>query len=130
VKIDPHSHVPIYLQIVAAMRAAIAAGVYRPGEMLPSLRALGMELVVNPNTVQKAYDELEREGLIFSRRGAGIFVAKRASQSARSQAEETVFDIFKKGIQEARAADMPAERIQEIFAGALEDVLNHNRGQP
>jgi GntR family transcriptional regulator len=127
VKIDPNSHVPIYLQIVAGMRAAIAAGVYRPGELLPSLRALATELVVNPNTVQKAYDELEREGLIFSRRGAGIFVAKRASQSARSQAEETVHDIFKRGIREARAADMPVERIQEVFDGALDDVLNQIR---
>jgi GntR family transcriptional regulator len=70
-----------------------------------------MELVVKPNTVQKAYDELEREGLIYSRRGAGAFVANRASQSARSQAEETVHDIFTKGIQEGRAAGMPVGRI-------------------
>jgi GntR family transcriptional regulator len=128
-KIDPNSHVPIYLQIVAGIRAAIAAGVYRPGEMLPSLRTLAMELVVNPNTVQKAYDELEREGLIFSRRGAGIFVAKRASQSAQSQAEETVHDIFRNGIQEARAANMPVERIHEVFDDALDDVRNDVRRQ-
>ncbi len=126
-KIDPNSHVPIYLQIVAGMRAAIAAGVYRPGELLPSLRTLAMELQVNPNTVHKAYDEMEREGLIFSRRGAGIFVAKRASRSARSQAEETVHDMFTKGIQEARAANLPVERIQEVFDSALQDVLDQVR---
>jgi GntR family transcriptional regulator len=128
VKIDPNSHMPIFLQIVAGMRADIAAGVYRPGEVLPSLRALATALVVNPNTVQKAYDELERQGLIFSRRGAGVFVAKRASQSARNKAEETVHEAFKKGIQEGRAADMSVERIQAVFEGALEEVLNHARG--
>jgi GntR family transcriptional regulator len=129
VKIDPSSHVPIYLQIVAGLRADIAAGVYRPGEVLPSLRTLAMALTVNPNTVQKAYDEMEREGLIFSRRGAGIFVAKRALQSAQGQAEQTVHEVFKKGIQEGRAANMTVERIQEVFDGALEDVLDHVRGR-
>ena len=60
-----------------AIRAAVAAGVYRPGEVLPSLRAMATEVHVNPNTVQRAYDELEREGLIYSQRGRGLFVAER-----------------------------------------------------
>ena len=64
--IDPHSHLPIYLQIADEIRAAVAAGIYRPGEALPSLRAMAVEIHVNPNTVQRAYDELEREGLIYA----------------------------------------------------------------
>ena len=81
-KIQPSSHVPIYLQIAEAVRAAVAAGVYRPGEVLPSLRAMAIRLHVNPNTVQRAYDELEREGLIYSQRGRGLFVAERGAASA------------------------------------------------
>ena len=76
-KIDPRSHVPIYLQIAEEVRAAVAAGLFRPGEALPSLRALALEIQVNPNTVQRAYDGLEREGLIYSQRGRGLFVAER-----------------------------------------------------
>ena len=76
-QIDPSSHVPIYLQIADDIRAAVAAGVYRPGEVLPSLRAMAIEVHVNPNTVQRAYDELEREGLIYSQRGRGLFVAEQ-----------------------------------------------------
>jgi len=77
-KIDPSSHVPIYLQIADAVRAAVAAGVYRPGEMLPSLRAMAIQIHVNPNTVQRAYDALEREGLIHSQRGRGLLSPTRA----------------------------------------------------
>jgi GntR family transcriptional regulator len=57
VKIDPGSHIPIYLQIADGLRAAVAAGVYRPGQALPSLRALAIDARVNPNTVQRAYDQ-------------------------------------------------------------------------
>ena len=89
-KIDPSSHVPIYLQIADGVRAAVAAGVYRPGEVLPSLRAMAIEIHVNPNTVQRAYDELEREGLIYSQRGRGLFVAERGTASAQSLAGDGV----------------------------------------
>lgn len=121
-KIDPNSHVPIYLQIVEGIRAAIAAGVYRPGELLPSLRVLAVDLVVNPNTVQKAYDELEREGLVFSRRGVGVFVAKRGTESAQSQAEDTVLEAFTQGIQAGRAANLASERLRALFATAMDEL--------
>ena len=119
-KIDPNSHVPIYLQIVEGVRAAIAAGVYRPGELLPSLRVLAVDLVVDPNTVQKAYDQLEREGLVFSRRGVGVFVAKRGTESAQSQAEDTVLDAFTQGIQAGRAANLASERLRALFDTAMD----------
>ena len=59
-RIEPDSHVPVYLQIVDLLSSSIAAGVYRPSEALPSLRALAADLRVNPNTVQRAYDEMFR----------------------------------------------------------------------
>ena len=87
--INPSGHVPIYLQIADAVRAAVAAGVYRPGEMLPSLRAMAIQVHVNPNTVQRAYDELEREGLIYSQRGRGLFVAERGTALQPSVLQKT-----------------------------------------
>ncbi len=118
-KIDPNSHVPVYLQIVEGIRAAIAAGVYRPGELLPSLRVLAVDLVVNPNTVQKAYDELERERLVYSRRGVGVFVAQRGTESAQSQAEDTILEAFRQGIEVGRAASLSSERLRVLFENAL-----------
>ena len=60
--VDPNNPIPIYQQIADNIRRSIAAGVYRPGEMIPSLRVLALELTVNPNTVQRAFETLEREG--------------------------------------------------------------------
>ena len=82
--IDTASSVPVYEQIVDRLRYAIAAGRYAPGEQLPSVRQLAVDLLVNPNTVAKAYRELEREGLTFSRRGLGVFVSRSAPAAACS----------------------------------------------
>jgi len=129
VKIDPKSHVPIYLQIAAGIRAAVAAGVYLPGETLPSLRALAIDAQVNPNTVQKAYDELEREGLVFSRRGKGLFVSEEGAASARDGARETVRQAFDVGVRAGEAAGMDAERIRETFEAAIRQTRDEGRHQ-
>ncbi len=119
VRIDPSSHVPIYLQIADEIRAAVAAGIYRAGEVLPSLRAMAVEVQVNPNTVQRAYDELEREGLIFAQRGKGLFVAETGAASAQSGAEDGVRRLFDEGIRASQAAGMTRKQIFEIFHAAL-----------
>jgi GntR family transcriptional regulator len=126
-KIDPNSHVPIYLQIVGEIRTAIGARVYRPGEMLPSLRVLAADLRVNPNTVQRAYDELEREGAVVSRRGVGLFVADREARSARSAAEKAMFVAFRQGVHAGQEAALPPERIRAVFDQALEHALRKVR---
>jgi GntR family transcriptional regulator len=117
----------VYLQIVEGIRASIAAGVYRPGEILPSLRALAVDLVVNPNTVQKAYDELERQGLLTSRRGVGIFVTQRGTESAQSRAEDAVVAAFRQGVQAGQAANMTSEQIRAAFDQALAHALKVER---
>ena len=101
--IDTRSHVPIYLQIAEGIREAVAAGIYRPGESLPSLRALALDVQVNPNTVQKAYDELAREGLIYAQRGRGLFVAEEGTASAQTRAQQVVRRAFEQGIRRGRA---------------------------
>ena len=119
-RIDPGSHVPIYLQIAEAIRAAVAAGVYRPGEVLPSLRAMATEIHVNPNTVQRAYDELERAGLVYSQRGKGLFVAEQGAAFAQSLAGDSVRRAMDEAIRAGRVSGMDAAQIREIFHAALE----------
>lgn len=121
-KIDPSSHVPIYLQIAEGIRAAVAAGLYRPGEAVPSLRALAIDIQVNPNTVQRAYDELEREGLVYSRRGKGLFVAEQGTASARTRTQQAVRGAFDEGIRAGRAAGMSAQQVRDIFEAAIDHV--------
>src|SRR5947209_3217994 len=73
--LDSKSGVPIYRQIQDQIRYGIAAGLLTPGEQLPTVRALAVELSVNPNTVIKAYTELERKGIVTTEQGSGTFVA-------------------------------------------------------
>ena len=120
--VDPNSHVPIYEQIVEHIHGSVAAGVYRPEESLPSIRALAVELVVNPNTVQRAYQELERQGLVYMRKGLGVFVAKNGDASARSRSEAAVRAGFSQGIRVGRTANIQEERIRAIFRKTMEDA--------
>ena len=73
--LDSKSGVPIYRQIQDQVRYGVASGLLNPGEQLPTVRALAVELSVNPNTVIKAYSELEREGLLTSEQGSGTFIS-------------------------------------------------------
>ncbi len=123
VSVDPSSPVPIFRQIAGYVRRAVAAGVYRPGEMIPSLRAMALELTVNPNTVQRAYEELEREGLIHARKGRGMFVTTHGATFARDKSEEAVLAAFEQGILAGQDANMPGERIRACF----EQAWKHTR---
>ena len=118
--VDPHSHVPLYEQIVEHIRSLVAAGVCRPGEPLPSIRALALDLVVNPNTVQRAYQELERQGLVYTRKGLGVFVTENGEESAQNRSEAVVHSRFAQGIDIARAASISRDRVQAIFQQAME----------
>lgn len=81
-RVNPQSGVPLYLQLVEQLRGLIEAGGLRPGDALPGIRKVAEELVLNPNTVAKAYREMEHAGLIQLRHGAGAFVAGQASTMA------------------------------------------------
>ena len=119
--VDSRSHVPIYLQIADGIREAVAAGIYRPGDPLPSLRALALDVQVNPNTVQKAYDELAREGLIYAQRGRGLFVAERALADARTRAQQAVRRAFDQGIRAGHAAGLAAQEIRGVFEASMKN---------
>ncbi len=121
-KIDPGSHVPIYLQIAEGIRGGIAAAVYLPGEALPSLRALALQIQVNPNTVQRAYDELLREGLVYSQRGRGLFVAEQSADSAQSHAEQALLSAFEEAIRTAQASGLSIRSVRRHFQSALQQA--------
>jgi len=74
-RLNPESGVPIYRQIQDQIRLGIASGLLAPGEQLPTVRALAVDLSVNPNTVIKAYSELEHEGILTTEQGTGTFVS-------------------------------------------------------
>src|SRR5262245_53387899 len=86
IHVDPRDRTPIYAQLDRAVRAAIAAGRLKPGDQLPTVRQLAVELKVNANTVARVYTELERAGVLETRRGVGSFI-KATAHEARPRDE-------------------------------------------
>jgi GntR family transcriptional regulator len=121
---NPSSGVPIYLQLMEQVKHQIETGALRPGEQLPGIRPLAEELVINPNTVAKAYRELEHEGVIELRHGAGAFVsangrAKKATDKLR--AGQT---LVASTIERLRKGGVTDEEIRRLYEAALADHDN------
>src|SRR5215210_1617622 len=116
---NPSSGVPIYLQLMEQVKHAIETGALRAGEQLPGIRPLAEQLVINPNTVAKAYRELEHEGLIELRHGAGAFVA--GSQRARKQTDKlrTAQTIVAGTVERLRGQGLSDEEIRRLFEAEL-----------
>ncbi len=101
---------PIYGQIADRVKFAVAGGALRAGELVPSVRELSKQLVVNPNTVARAYRDLQSEGLLESVRGMGLQVAEGAAERCRVDRREIVRQRLRQAILEARQSSMdPAE---------------------
>jgi len=118
VKIDPHSNTPVFEQIADSLRSGVVAGLYRPGEAIPSIRALALKLLINPNTITRAVEQLERDGIIESRKGLGMFVTDAAPDIARTATERSVHSTFTQGIHLGRAAQLTRARIDEVYRKA------------
>jgi len=121
-RIEPDNPVPIFQQIADGIRAAVAAGVYRPGDLIPSVRQQALALVVNPNTVQRAYEQIEREGLVESRKGTGMVVSPDGLARARDGAGNAVRAAFVQGIALGKAAGMSHVAIDRVYRDAWDEA--------
>src|SRR5215475_10436526 len=99
---NPSSGVPIYLQLMEQIKHGIETGALRPGEQLPGIRPLAEELVINPNTVAKAYRELEHEGVIELRHGAGAFVSRNSGAKQLTDKVRAGQGIVEEAVQKLR----------------------------
>jgi GntR family transcriptional regulator len=121
-RIDAHSGLPPYLQIVQQVRRALRLGVLQVGDQLPTIKQVAAEVAINPNTVVKAYRELEYAGLIESRPGLGTFIVKTLEgPSLESQA--VLRRSLLRWLREAGAAGLDEEGIQAIFLDALHESM-------
>ena len=119
---NPSSGVPIYLQLMEQVKHAIETGALRPGEQLPGIRPLAEELVINPNTVAKAYRELEHEGVIELRHGAGAFVAGNAQAKRVTDKFRAGQTIVAAAVERLRARGVTEEEIRRLFEAELARV--------
>jgi GntR family transcriptional regulator len=119
--IDPKSAVPIYRQIAEQIRRSVAAGLLLPGDQLPSVRELAARLLVNPNTVAKVYRDLERDGLLETRRGQGTFVAADAAALAEGERRRLLSDQLRAVARDVRAFGLDEEAALDLFRRVLKD---------
>lgn len=113
--IVPGSDLPIYRQIMRQVTDALSGGRLRPGDKLTSQRELAEQLVVSPLTVKKAYDELEREGLITTERGRGTFVTAKASAVDPREQRERLRPMVRQLLSRARLSGVAVEALAELL---------------
>ena len=116
---NPSLGVPIYLQLMEQVKHAIETGALRPGDQLPGMRPLAEELVINPNTVAKAYRELEHEGIIELRHGAGAFVAAGAGAKKATDKVRAGQAIVAAAIEKLRARGVTDDEIRRLVDAEL-----------
>jgi GntR family transcriptional regulator len=123
IHISPNDGVPIYLQIVNQVKYQVASGRLAPGVEMPSIRVLAEQLVVNPNTVARAYRELELAGVVAKRRTAGTYVSAAGSPLARRERVRILTERVDALLAEARQMNISTEEIVDLLQ-QREDAMN------
>ena len=115
IRLNPSSGVPIYLQIVEQVRHSIEIGALVEGDQLPAIRTLAEELVVSPNTVVKAYDDLEQQGLIRLRHGAGAYVETGNLAKSRLRRFREASAVVKETVRKLRSMGLSDDECRRLF---------------
>ena len=111
----------LYQQIVDGLKRQVSEGRLPPGTALPSFRVLAEDLLVSVITVKRAYEELEREGLVYRRQGLGTFVAESAQDRSRDVKTERARELLQTAVREASEAGLSARDIVELLHSVLEE---------
>src|SRR5690349_16221356 len=111
-QLNPSSGVPLYVQVIERVKHAIETGAMRAGEQLPSVRQMAQELVINPNTVARAYRELEHEGIIEVRHGSGTFIGETIV--ARTKLMQKALTVMQSALDRLDAFDLSEDEIRRL----------------
>ncbi|MGA3265695.1 MAG: GntR family transcriptional regulator [Verrucomicrobiota bacterium] len=130
IAISTGSKIPIYKQIADQVRLAVVTAKLAVGDQLPSVRALAEELVVNPNTVAHAYADLTRDGMIESRAGRGVFIARKRKVFTSEESWRRLEPLIDAAIGEALALDFTHEELQAAFERKLRQWKHVKGGKP
>ena len=119
IRIQPDGPVPIYEQISAQIIYGIAAGGLEAGSLIPSVRELAEQLLVHPNTVARSFQDLERDGLLATRRGRGMEVTPEAPSACRSRRQEIVRERIRQALHEAVSSALSPDAIRKLVEEEL-----------
>lgn len=122
--IDASNGVPIYEQVVRQVKFAIAEEALRPGQLLPSIRALSVDLAINPNTVARAFQQLQSEGILETVRGRGLAVCEGVAERCKQVRRELITERLRSALDEALRGGLEAEAIQAIVQQQLHELAS------
>jgi GntR family transcriptional regulator len=117
-RLDEHSGVPVYRQLIDQVQAAIASGALRAADQLPTVRQVAVDLTINPNTVSRAYREMEIRGLLDTQQGTGTFVADRKVEYSKDERERLLGQLIGEFVSRAGAAGFTLKQVVK----ALQDL--------
>jgi GntR family transcriptional regulator len=121
--------IPIYVQLIEQIKHALEVGTLAPGDTLPSVRELASELSIAPNTIAKAYNELQRLGLIESRAGKGTVVRGEVEATLRAQQQEELVERLRAVVHDASRLGMSAGELQVLFEQAVQQFFSEVQWQ-
>jgi GntR family transcriptional regulator len=114
-RLDAHSGVPVYRQLIDQVQASIASGTLTAGDQLPTVRQVAVDLTINPNTVSRAYREMEIRGLLDTEQGTGTFVADRKIEYSRDERERMLGQLVGEFVSRAGAAGFSLKQLMKAL---------------
>jgi len=113
-KIDPSSGLPIYLQLIDQIKYHISVGTLKAEDQLPSVRKLSTELRINPNTIAKAFNIMETDGIVYTKRGEGTFISSQAESSSQKDRLDVLTGIVDQAVETALTLKVPADELLKL----------------
>lgn len=120
-RLNPSSGVPLYVQLMEQIRHGIETGALKAGDQLPTIRKLAEDLVMNPNTVVRAYRELEHEGIIELRHGSGAYVSE--SVSGRARVTRKAQNVVQSAIEKLSDLGLTEDEIRRLFDNEIAQLI-------
>src|ERR1700733_5876840 len=114
-RLDAHSGVPVYRQLMDQVQAAIASGALAPADQLPTVRQVAVDLAINPNTVSRAYREMEIRGLLDTQQGTGTFIADRRVEYSKDERERQLAQLVGEFVSRAGAAGFTLKQLMKAL---------------
>ncbi len=122
-RLDPASGVPVYRQIIDQLTGAIASGALAAGEQLPTVRQVAVDLAINPNTVMRAYRELEIRGILETQQGTGTFISRQKLKRPTAERQRLLSQLAAECIARAGAAGFTTEELlEQLYANHADAV--------
>ena len=126
-RLDSHSGVPVYRQIIDQVTGGVAAGALRPGDQLPTVRQLAVDLSINPNTVIRAYRELEIRGLLETQQGTGTFIGEQKIELDHDERQRRLAHLIQEFVARAGSAGFTVEDLVEELEGLRNEIGKKRR---